>query len=154
MDSFVYSRMNIVLKKMEPEIYEFKSTVSQYYDERLQDTVECEMYFTNIFQMHEMLVGIHDFLRSKGATELVKSKNGNYIPMRMRRAPPIEFICSLPSTYELSVVELSYFEGGQETVVGYSVRRIAAPVSPVKNELLGFKPSAKTTPILDSSAVM
>lgn len=139
---------------MNPEIYEFKSTISQYYDERLQDSIECEMYFTNIFQMHEMLVSIHEFLRSKGATELVKSKNGNYIPMRMRRAPPIEFICSLPPTHELSVIELSYFEGDLETVIGYSVRRIPAPVSPVKNELLGFKPSAKTTPILDSPTVV
>ncbi len=146
--------MNIVLKKMEPEIYEFKSTVSQYYDERLQDTVECEVYFTNIFQMHEMLVGIHDFLRSKGATELVKSKLGHFIPMRLRRAPPIEFIGSLPTTFELSVVELSYFEEDLETVIGYSVRRIVSPVSPIRNELLGFKPSAKTTPIFDSSAVM
>ena len=74
--------------------------------------------------------------------------------MRLRRAPPIEFIASLPPTIELSVKELSYFEENIETVVEYSVRRIPSPVSPIKNELLGFKPSAKTAPIFDSSAVM
>lgn len=153
MDSFVYSRTKSVMNKMEPEIYEFKSTVSQYYDGRLQDSIECEMYFTNIFQTHEMLVSIHDFLRSKGATELVKSKHKTFIPMRLRRAPSIEFIASLPHTYELSVVELSYVEDGMETVIGYSVRRIPSPVSPIKNELLGFKPTTKTTSILNSSTV-
>jgi hypothetical protein len=138
---------------MEAEIYKFKTTISQYDDGRPIESIKCVIYFTSIFHVHESLVHTHNFLRSKGATELVKSKHGKFIPMRLRRAPPIEFIASLPPTIELSVKELSYFEENVETVVEYSVRRIPSPVNRIKGELLRFKPTAKTTPVFDSTTV-
>ena len=144
-DSLMVGFLNeVYMNKMEPEIYRFKATVSQYYDGRLQDSIECEMYFTNIFQIHDTLVSTHTFLRSKGATELVKIKRGKYVPMRLRRAPPIDFIASLSPKFELHVTNLSYFEEDVETVVEYSVRRILTPVTPIKSELLRFKPRTTT----------
>lgn len=139
---------------MQPEVYRFKANVSQYYDGRLQDSIECEMYFTNIFQIHETLVNTHEFLRTKGATELIKIKKGKYVPMRLRRAPPIDFIASLSPKFELHVTELSYFEEDVETVVEYSVQRILTPVTPIKRELLRFKPTTTSTTSFHSPTIV
>ena len=132
---------------MEPTIYKFKALVKEYRKGRLYDAVESRACFTSIFDVHETLTNTHDFLRSKGATEITKLKSGRLAQIRVRRAPPIDFICNLPSDVVLDVKELSYFEeDGTEMVIEYTVRRIPAPATPLKRDILGFKPSAHLKP--------
>ena len=139
---------------MEPEIYEFKSRVQQYKDGRLIDSTECEMYFTNIFQIHDTLVSTHTYLRSNYATEVIKSRTGVFMRVPLRRAFSIDYICNLSPDVELEMENITYFErDNTKTVIDYYVRRIPSPVTPIKSELLSFKPSTETTTRFHPSAI-
>lgn len=118
--------------------------MKEYRKGRLYDAVESRACFTNIFDIHETLTNTHDFLRSKNATEITKLKSGQYVQTRVRRAPPIEFICNLPFDIVLDVTELSYFvNDSTEMVIEYTVRRIPAPATKLKRDILGFKPTTQ-----------
>lgn len=132
------------VEKMEPTIYKFKALVKEYRKGRLYDAVESRACFTSIFDVHETLTNTHDFLRSKRATEITKLKNGKFAHVPVRKAPSMDFICNLPVDVVLDVKELSYFEkDGTEMVIAYTVRRIPAPATPLKRDILGFKPTTQ-----------
>ncbi len=129
---------------MEPSIYKFKTIISEYRNGKLYDTFKSKMCFTNIFEIHDTLINAHDFLRSKGATEITKNKKCKFVRVTVRKAPSMEFICNLPEDVELSVKELSYFEDkNTEMVIGYTVQRIPAPATSLKRDILHFKPSTQ-----------
>ena len=131
-----------VTNKMEPEIYEFRSCIAQYKDGRYTESVECEMCFTNIFQIHDTIVGAHNFLRSKYATEVIKSRTGILMRVPLRRPFSMDYICNLPYDVELEMENIMYIEKDKtKTIVDYYIRRIPSPVTPIKQELLRFKPS-------------
>ena len=139
---------------MEPEIYEFRSCIAQYKDGRYIESVECEMCFTNIFQIHDTIVGAHNFLRSKYATEVIKSRTGILIRVPLRRPFSMDYICNIPYEVELSMENIVYIDkDNTKTIVDYYLRRIPSPVTHIKQELLRFKPSTESASGFHSTTV-
>jgi hypothetical protein len=54
----------------------------------------------------------------------------------------MDYICNLPYDVELEMENIMYIEKDKtKTIVDYYIRRIPSPVTPIKQELLRFKPS-------------